>query len=78
MYDKNVPITPDNVLKRRIKDINSKSLFLEKSIDLVEKFSNMKCGCDNCPVQKYLKEKISCFDRVKCIWKKLLYMSLIF
>lgn len=55
--DKNVPITPDNVLKRRIKDINSKSLFLEKSIDLVEKFSNMKCGCDNCPVQKYLKEK---------------------
>ena len=55
--DENVSITPDNVINRRIKDIAAKSLFLEKSIDLVEKFSNMKCGCDNCPVQKYLKEE---------------------
>lgn len=55
--EKNVLIPPDNVIKRRVKDIASKSLFLEKSIDLVEEYSNMKCGCDNCPVQKYLKEK---------------------
>lgn len=55
---KNNPITPDNILTKRVKDIYKNSLFLTKSKDLIRNFSNKKCGCENCSVQKYLKEKI--------------------
>lgn len=55
--DKNMPIRPDNITDRRLKYIASKSLFLEKSIELVKNFSNVQYGCENCPVQKYLKNK---------------------
>lgn len=55
---KNNPITPDNILTKRVKDIYKNSLFLTKSKDLIRDFSNKKCGCENCSVQKYLKEKI--------------------
>ncbi|MBA4685531.1 MAG: radical SAM protein [Candidatus Galacturonibacter soehngenii] len=48
-------INPDNILQKRVLDIFEKSEFLENSINLVDEFSSYKSGCDNCPVQKYLK-----------------------
>ena len=54
--DKKV-IVPDSVLHNQIKEIYGNSLFLKRSVELVNKYSETKTGCENCPVQKYLKEK---------------------
>lgn len=48
-------INPDNVLQKKVFDINATSEFLKNSIILVDEFSSYESGCDNCPVQKYLK-----------------------
>lgn len=50
-------IEPDNVLNKRIKEIYNNSLFLEKSVGLVKKYSGKHNGCENCPVQNFLGEE---------------------
>lgn len=48
-------IDPDNILNQKVLEINKSSEFLNSSIKLVEEFACKNGGCDNCPVQKYLK-----------------------
>ena len=50
-------IIPDNVLDNRIREIYNNSLFLDKSIELVDRYSEDCIGCENCPVQKFLREE---------------------
>lgn len=50
-------IIPDNVLHNRIREIYSNSLFLNKSIELVDRYSEDCIGCENCPIQKFLREE---------------------
>lgn len=49
-------IVPDRVQEKKVSEIVATSDFLEKSKKLIEKYSCMASGCENCPVQKYLKE----------------------
>lgn len=56
-YDNNkTEITPDNIKEKGIREIYVTSAFLNKSKELVDKYSCKDSGCENCPVQKYLKE----------------------
>lgn len=48
-------IGPDNVLENRICQVHKNSLFLKKSLELVERYSGDIADCGNCPVQKFLK-----------------------
>lgn len=50
-------IIPDNVLHNRIREIYNNSLFLNKSVELVDRYSEDYVGCENCPVQKLLREE---------------------
>lgn len=50
-------IIPGNVLDNRIGKIYNNSLFLDKSIELVDRYSEDCIGCENCPVQKFLREE---------------------
>lgn len=50
-------IVPDNVLNNEVKEIYNSSSFLKRSIELVNEYSGEQAGCENCPVQKFLKEK---------------------
>lgn len=50
-------IIPDNVLDNRIREIYNNSLFLDKSIELVDRYSEYCIGCENCPVQKFLRDE---------------------
>lgn len=50
-------VIPDNVLHNRIREIYNDSLFLNKSIELVDRYSGDCTGCENCPVQKFLREE---------------------
>lgn len=50
-------IIPDNVLHRRVKEVYNDSLFLNKSIDLVDRYSEKCSSCENCPIQNFLKEE---------------------
>lgn len=49
-------IVPDNIKNKKISDIIDTSEFLMKSKKLIEEYSCKEMGCENCPVQKYLKE----------------------
>ena len=50
-------VIPDNVLHNRIREIYNNSLFLNKSVELVDRYSDDCVGCENCPVQKLLREE---------------------
>ena len=50
-------VIPDNVLHNRIREIYNNSLFLNKSVELVDRYSEDYIGCENCPVQKLLREE---------------------
>lgn len=49
-------ILPDNILEKDVDQIYESSEYLKQSIKLVENYENYKVNCENCPVQKYLKE----------------------
>lgn len=57
-YDENgMPIAPDNIFDKDIVEIYKNSEYLKQSIVLVKSFENCSVGCENCPVQKYLRER---------------------
>lgn len=51
------PVLPSNVLEKDIKEIYYNSEYLKLSLELVEHYEACKIGCENCPVQKFLKDK---------------------
>lgn len=53
------PILPDNILEKDIEEIYRNSEYLKRSCRLVEQYEACQIGCENCPVQKYLKEEES-------------------
>lgn len=53
--DCNHQITPDSILDHDIEAIYHESKYLEQSLILVNRLENSLFGCENCPVQKYLK-----------------------
>lgn len=56
-YDEHgAPVLPDNILEKDVEQIYKKSEYLKQSIKLVEKYEECQSDCENCPVQKYLKE----------------------
>lgn len=50
-------VIPDNVSHAKIREIYNNSLFLKKSVELVDRYSENQTGCENCPVQKFLREE---------------------
>ncbi len=54
--EKGIPISPDSILVNDIEKIYEESEYLKRSLKLVECYENCQVGCENCPVQKYLKE----------------------
>lgn len=50
-------IKPDNVHDESVVEIYNKSPFLAESKKLVRKYSLCAIGCENCPVQKYIKSQ---------------------
>lgn len=56
-YDENgTEILPDSIRTRRVIEIYEDSHFLIMSNELIAKYSSNHSSCENCPVQKYLKE----------------------
>lgn len=56
-HDSNgLEIIPDNIFINEITEIYNNSVFLKQSAMLVQKYDHCAVGCENCPVQKYLKE----------------------
>lgn len=49
-------ILPDNILEKDVEQIYKNSEYLKQSVTLVESYENYQIDCENCPVQKYLKE----------------------
>lgn len=56
--DINNEILPDNVYSKRLREIYCSSPFLLKSKELIKKYSCDISNCENCPVQKYMKETL--------------------
>ena len=50
-------IKPDNVHDESVVEIYNKSPFLAESKKLIRKYSSCAIGCENCPVQKYIKSQ---------------------
>lgn len=50
------PVLPDNILEKDIEEIYRNSEYLKRSLRLVEQYEVCQIGCENCPVQKYLRE----------------------
>ncbi len=50
-------IKPDNIKNKRVYDIYKTSEFLKMSKKLIHDYFGKSSGCENCPVQKYLKEE---------------------
>ncbi|WP_279028263.1 radical SAM protein [Bilophila wadsworthia] len=50
------PVLPSNILEKDIEEIYYNSEYLQRSLKLVEHYEACKIGCENCPVQKYLKD----------------------
>jgi len=53
--EENSLILPDSIYEKRIDEIVKTSTHLRKSRDLVNAYSTVIIGCENCPVQKYLR-----------------------
>lgn len=51
------PVLPSNLMEKNIEEINYNSEYLKRSLKLVEHYEACKIGCENCPVQKYLKDE---------------------
>ena len=49
-------IIPNRIQDKRVSEIVETSDYLKRSKELIEKYSYRDSGCENCPVQKYLKE----------------------
>lgn len=54
-----IPVLPGNILEKDIKEICHNSEYLKQNLWLVEHYEICRIGCENCPVQKYLKERES-------------------
>lgn len=52
-----LPIMPENILDYDIVDIYNNSAYLKQSLSLVKKYEHLSVGCENCPVQKYLRDR---------------------
>ncbi len=50
-------ICPDTIYTNSIESIYKNSEYLKRSISLVKCFEKSTVGCENCPVQKYLREQ---------------------
>lgn len=56
-YNKNrEEVEPDNIKNKRVIEICESSQYLKMSKKLIQEYSCKNFGCENCPVQKYLKE----------------------
>src|SRR5699024_6358104 len=56
-YDEHgAPVLPDNILEKDVEKIYKNSEYLKRSIKLVDSYEDCHIDCENCPVQKYLKE----------------------
>ena len=51
------PVLPDSILEKDIEEIYHTSEYLKRSLQLVEHYEDYQIGCENCPVQKYLREE---------------------
>lgn len=52
-----IPVLPSNILEKDIEEICHNSEYLKQSLQLVEHYETYQFSCENCPVQKYLKER---------------------
>lgn len=57
LYDESGSVLlPQNIYDKNIVDIYTGSKYLKRSLELIAKYENQNIGCENCPVQKYMKE----------------------
>ncbi len=57
--ENNQEIIPDNVKEKKVNEICMSSEYLCRSKNLIQQYTSRSSGCENCPIQKYLKEKKS-------------------
>lgn len=50
-------VLPDSILEKDIEEIYQNSEYLKRSLRLVEHYEDCRVDCENCPVQKYLREE---------------------
>lgn len=55
--DRGEPIVPDSIYDKDIVEIYETSEYLKRSKELIESYAGLQMDCENCPVQKYLKER---------------------
>lgn len=55
--DKNAEILPDSIWEQDIQEIYYHSPYLKRSLRLISAYEGIQCGCENCPVQKYIKNR---------------------
>lgn len=58
--EQNTEILPDSIWKQDIQDIYQHSDYLKRSLGLISTYEGTQCGCENCPVQKYIKNRSLC------------------
>lgn len=51
------PVVPDSIFDRDIRQIYQESDYLKRSLQLVNRYESCEVGCENCPVQKFIKER---------------------
>ncbi len=51
-------VFPDSILKKNIDEIYHNSEYLKRSLRLVEYYESRLIDCENCPVQKHIKDKV--------------------
>lgn len=54
--EKDDEVKPDSIKHKRVIDICKTSPFLKMSEELIKKYSCINSDCENCPIQKYLRE----------------------
>lgn len=55
------PVVPDSIFERNIREIYQESEYLMRSLQLVNRYETCGAGCENCPVQKFIKERIGSY-----------------
>lgn len=58
--EQNAEILPDSIWKQDIQNIYQHSAYLKCSLGLISTYKGTKYGCENCPVQKYIKNRSLC------------------
>lgn len=61
--EQNAEILPDSIWEQDIQNIYQHSAYLKRSLGLISTYEGTQYGCENCPVQKYIKDRSLCDEQ---------------